>query len=225
MTRAASPGKTEATSPLLVVDTSAAGVALGLERGGRLARVSLGRSTRHDEAVWRLLDRLLKKCGAELSDIGAVAAARGPGRFTGVRVGLTVATMLSQSLGIPAVGVSLLDSLADTCGKELRPGERLLALTPAIRDEVYYQVFPDGGPGWTKLAGLAGATGQGPLAIAGEPAESAAAALSGARILRSSGPTLAELAALARRRLAEGDGAASLSPLYLKPATFQGGKH
>jgi hypothetical protein len=68
------------------------------------------------------------------------------------------------------------------------------------------------------------AAGGGSLAIAGEPAEAAAAALSGARILRSTGPTLAELAALARRRLAAGDGAASLSPMYLKPATFQTSK-
>ena len=219
---AASTGKT-AASPLLILDTSAAGVALGLEQGPRFRRASIARSAKHDEAIWRLLDRLLGKCGAKLADVGAVAAARGPGRFTGVRVGLTFATMLSQTLGIPAVGVSLMDCLAASCLPLLKDGERLLTLTPAIREEVYFQVFPGGEPGWTKLAGLADAAGGGPFAVAGGPAESAAPLL-GARVVRTTSPTLQELAALAKIELGRPDAAATLSPMYLKPATYQAAK-
>jgi tRNA A37 threonylcarbamoyladenosine modification protein TsaB len=128
--------------------------------------------------------------------------------------------MLSQSLGVPAVGLSLFDVLQGACRGELRPGERLLALAPAIRDEVYYQAFPDGKAGWTPLAGLAKAAGEGPFALAGEPAESAAKVLPGSRILRVNGPTAAELAAFARAALDRG-GSADLAPMYLKPATYQ----
>ena len=46
---------------------------------------------------------LVKQADAELTDIQGIVAFQGPGSFTGLRIGLTVANALADSLGIPIV--------------------------------------------------------------------------------------------------------------------------
>ncbi|HVS58646.1 MAG TPA: tRNA (adenosine(37)-N6)-threonylcarbamoyltransferase complex dimerization subunit type 1 TsaB [Candidatus Saccharimonadales bacterium] len=55
------------------------------------------------ETIHRKIDELLKSQQKELKDLGGIVAFQGPGSFTGLRIGLTVANALSYSLGIPIV--------------------------------------------------------------------------------------------------------------------------
>jgi tRNA threonylcarbamoyladenosine biosynthesis protein TsaB len=54
---------------------------------------------------------LLKRSNKNLSDLGGIVIFRGPGSFTGLRIGLSVANALAESLGIPIVGTSGTDWL------------------------------------------------------------------------------------------------------------------
>lgn len=56
------------------------------------------------QIILTLIDRLLRECALELSDITALAVHTGPGSFTGLRVGIAVANTLSYALGIPING-------------------------------------------------------------------------------------------------------------------------
>ena len=56
------------------------------------------------QAVLPSIDKLLKKCKISLSDINEIKVNTGPGSFTGIRVGLSVANALAYSLGIPVNG-------------------------------------------------------------------------------------------------------------------------
>ena len=118
---------------LLVIDTTGPTLSLGLDDGRRLRRASRTMPAKHDRHLWPLLDRLLARSGRSLTDIELVAAARGPGRFTGVRIGLAFATILAKSLGRPAVGPTTLEALAHAAGEGLPSGTRRAALTPAVR--------------------------------------------------------------------------------------------
>ncbi|MGY5766272.1 tRNA (adenosine(37)-N6)-threonylcarbamoyltransferase complex dimerization subunit type 1 TsaB [Brachybacterium sp. DNPG3] len=70
------------------------------------------RSRHHDEVLLGLVDEVLAEAGGTRAEITGVVVGRGPGPFTGLRVGLVVARSIAAVLGVPIVGVSSLDALA-----------------------------------------------------------------------------------------------------------------
>lgn len=98
---------------LLAIDTSTGvtGVALYGPDGPRAeAAWESGRS--HSAQLLPQLDTLLRHIGAARADITAVAVALGPGSWSGLRVGLSVAKGLCLAGGLPLLGVSTLEALA-----------------------------------------------------------------------------------------------------------------
>jgi len=78
----------------------------------------------------------------KLADLAAVAVVTGPGSFTGVRVGLSVAKGLSEAGGVPLIAVSRLAMLAASGDSK----QRICALLDAGRNEFYCGQYP-GSPG------------------------------------------------------------------------------
>src|SRR5699024_9429885 len=70
------------------------------------------RSRHHDEVLLALIDETLQAAGVERRDLSGVVVGRGPGPFTGLRVGLVSARSLAAVLGVPLHGLSSLDALA-----------------------------------------------------------------------------------------------------------------
>ncbi|MCL2608905.1 MAG: tRNA (adenosine(37)-N6)-threonylcarbamoyltransferase complex dimerization subunit type 1 TsaB [Treponema sp.] len=67
---------------------------------------------RHSELLPGLLDVLVRKAGIMPKDIGGVVCMGGPGSFTGLRIGYSLAKALALSCGIPFAAVPTLDCLA-----------------------------------------------------------------------------------------------------------------
>ncbi|MFO7941589.1 MAG: tRNA (adenosine(37)-N6)-threonylcarbamoyltransferase complex dimerization subunit type 1 TsaB [Bacillota bacterium] len=98
---------------ILAVDTSADSLGLCLSRGEEsVAQISICTRDRSSRLLPQLADCLLKTAGVDVGDLDAVAAARGPGSFTGIRITCAFAAGLARGLDIPAVGVDSLAALA-----------------------------------------------------------------------------------------------------------------
>lgn len=77
-----------------------------------LAEVSLGSAKKHSETVLLLVDRMMNETGLTVKDIDVFGVSTGPGSFTGLRVGISVAKGLSFSAGRKLAGISLFEVLA-----------------------------------------------------------------------------------------------------------------
>ena len=97
---------------LLAFDTSTEACAVGLSAGG----VHAGRfgltPRRHTDCVLPWCDALLAQAGLAKSDLQAIAVGIGPGAFTGVRLGVSLAQGMALALGLPVVPVSTLAAIA-----------------------------------------------------------------------------------------------------------------
>ena len=98
---------------LLAVDTSTTRAGIALYDGDVIAESTWLAGRDHGRHLMPVIEQTLARLGRTPSDLIAVAAARGPGSFTGLRVGLAVARGLQVGLGIPLYGVGSLNVLAN----------------------------------------------------------------------------------------------------------------
>lgn len=97
----------------LTIDTTTKVTALALAEDGKLiAEGFLHTSKTHSERLIPVLDQVLKASAWRLQDLDFIGVVRGPGSFTGIRIGIATAQGLAQVLKIPLVGVLSLDALA-----------------------------------------------------------------------------------------------------------------
>jgi tRNA threonylcarbamoyladenosine biosynthesis protein TsaB len=66
----------------------------------------------HSVRVMPAINQLLRDCDIKPKEVEKIVVAAGPGSYTGVRIGVTIAKTLAWSLNIPLVGVSSLEALA-----------------------------------------------------------------------------------------------------------------
>ncbi len=112
---------------ILAIDTSSAASACGVFRwekgkespitGGQIEAVNIIDHDRSGaEEMISAIEKTLKKVGLDIGDIDAYAVITGPGSFTGIRIGLTMAKTMAQFSGKKLAGITSLEALA--WGKE-----------------------------------------------------------------------------------------------------------
>ncbi len=99
---------------LLAINTSTLQFSLGLllENGSLLSEFSMAPTSKNFNGVMPAIDYLLTTSRVQAKDVHAVIVAKGPGSFTGLRVGLSAAKGFCQGLDIPIIGVSSLEAMA-----------------------------------------------------------------------------------------------------------------
>lgn len=127
---------------ILAFDTSAALCAAALLRGGRIvASVTEPMAKGQAERLMPMLAEVLAGAGVGWADLDAVAVGIGPGNFTGVRISVAAARGIALAAGIPAIGVSTLEALAEGAPRPVT------AVADARRGAFYVQGFgPDRAP-------------------------------------------------------------------------------
>ncbi len=112
---------------LLAVDTSTSRAGIALYDGDVLHESVWHAGRDHGRLLMPAVEDAMRRLGRTPADLTAVAAARGPGSFTGLRVGLAVAQGLAVALQIPLYGVGSLDVLAGGLPPLDRPARTVLA--------------------------------------------------------------------------------------------------
>jgi tRNA threonylcarbamoyl adenosine modification protein YeaZ len=101
---------------ILALDTAAAHCAAALVQGDLIrARVVEPMARGQAERLMPLVETLLTGAGADWTDLDLIAVGTGPGNFTGLRIGVAAARGLALGRGLPAIGVSLFEALAEGC--------------------------------------------------------------------------------------------------------------
>jgi tRNA threonylcarbamoyladenosine biosynthesis protein TsaB len=237
---------------ILALDTGSpvASVALvGADDQPRLSRH--GDARNHGPTLVPMLQALLQEAGCTPADLGAVACGRGPGSFTGLRIGMATAKGLCYALGLPLLLPSSLEALARAA--PVTAPCVVASCVDARRRELFCAAFsasPAPQPGEPPplrpllapfaaraedvAARLGDLGGPGPLVLVGNGVplyrERLAAALPGDARLPEPAPRTPEashLADLARAAWARGEVAdlVSAEPEYLRPSDAELNRH
>lgn len=129
---------------ILGLSSSTARVSVAVGDGERvLASAASSDDRRHAEDLMPMVVDVLGRAGCEVADLQRLAVDVGPGRFTGLRVGVATARALALALDLEVVPASSLELLARA--EDARP---LGVIIDARRNEVFQQVYTaDGGEG------------------------------------------------------------------------------
>lgn len=95
----------------------------------------------HSEQLHIFIKEALEEASLSFSDLDAVAISKGPGSYTGLRIGVSSAKGLCFSLEIPLISVPTLQSMAYQV--DVKPGELVIPVLDARRMEVYSCVYDD----------------------------------------------------------------------------------
>jgi tRNA threonylcarbamoyladenosine biosynthesis protein TsaB len=101
-----------ASKNFLAIDTASSVFSIALAAGNDLWYFEADAGTLHSQLIMETIDLLFTKASLAPRDLSAVFCMRGPGSFTGLRIGFSSAKGLALALGIPFVSVSSLDCLA-----------------------------------------------------------------------------------------------------------------
>lgn len=125
---------------LLALDAASPWVSAALARDGEVLAERAAEMERSAGQLLEMVRGLLAEVGARPADLGGVVALRGPGSFTGLRLGLATALGLHQALGIPATALDTLQVLAAQAAAA-GGGDSIVAIVDALRGDWSAQAF------------------------------------------------------------------------------------
>jgi len=130
---------------ILSIDTSNYALGIGLlDESQVMGEYISNIKKNHSVRVMPAIQTLMNECGVNPKDLTKIVVAKGPGSYTGVRIGVTIAKTLAWTLNIPITGVSSLETLAASAGRYFNG--YISPLFDARRGQIYtglYQ-FKDG---------------------------------------------------------------------------------
>jgi tRNA threonylcarbamoyladenosine biosynthesis protein TsaB len=91
----------------------------------------------HSEKLSVFIDKAIQQAGIMYKDLSAVAVSKGPGSYTGLRIGVSTAKGLCYGLDIPLISIPTTEVLAKTYTKSLSENDIICAMIDARRMEVY----------------------------------------------------------------------------------------
>ena len=122
---------------LLALDTSTEACSVALWHKGEKTHLDELAQRTHTKRILPMVDELLANSGINLKQVDALAFGRGPGSFTGVRIGAGIAQGLAFGADLPVIAVSNLTAMAQAAF-ELYQAENVAAAIDARMNEVYF---------------------------------------------------------------------------------------
>lgn len=218
----------------LGIDTSASPLLVAAACGTKTAfRRRSG--IKQERLLFPVLQQVLDTVGGALAQVNRVFIVRGPGRFTGIRIALTFASMLKYLNHAEVYGATVFEilryqveqSTAFKKWKKINPNGALAVVLHAFRQEYFLQIFDEkaAGPIWLSYEELQArlAAYKGPLFLAGTGADKTPLSmfLKGPFTFARPADCIVRPATLLTLATQGTWSADALEPLYLKPARFE----
>jgi len=219
---------------ILALDTSDGQASIALCRDGlALAEWSWDTAGNHSRHLHLAVQQMLALVSVSVRDVTALVVARGPGSFSGLRVGVSFAKGLAMALNVPLAGIGTLDVIAFQASAGC---DRVWATMPAGRTQVYAARFDGQGVTWQRGSEYMLLSEEGMVAVSADGgllAGPAARAIAGRAALLGEQRDVAPpawqlrratfLAELGKQYFDRGglDKASTLEPLYLRRSSAE----
>ncbi|WP_152659007.1 tRNA (adenosine(37)-N6)-threonylcarbamoyltransferase complex dimerization subunit type 1 TsaB [Arsukibacterium sp. MJ3] len=131
---------------LLALDTSTEACSVALLYQGNIMALDEVCPQQHSKRVLPMIDRLLAESGLSLHALDGIVFGRGPGSFTGVRIGVSVTQGLAFGADLPVFGISTLAAMAQAAVR-LYQASQIVAAIDARMAEVYLASYRCGTTG------------------------------------------------------------------------------
>ena len=130
-------------SRILSLDSATHACSVALMDGARVSERVSQSPREHTQRLLPMVDELLVEHDISLSDLDAIAYSAGPGSFTGLRIGLSIAQGLAYGADIPLIPVSTLKTMALAAIHVLKPlsGSLIVPVIDARMNEVYWSAY------------------------------------------------------------------------------------
>ncbi len=216
---------------ILGIDTSTSLCSVGV-LGGRSGPVEQSKELKNtfSERIFEIIGYVLRQAALESKSLDGIAVNKGPGSFTGVRVGLSTAKGLAHSLTIPIVGVTAFRSLVHGLQDVFFP---VCCVVPIKNEKVSYALYSgppavndetDGIPAtWSDIPAICNTV----TTLCGDIPETFQKELTGHRLselnLMNKRPSAQAVAEAGREKLSRGlsDDLTQLAQVYMHEITFQ----
>ncbi|WP_410208767.1 tRNA (adenosine(37)-N6)-threonylcarbamoyltransferase complex dimerization subunit type 1 TsaB [Fusobacterium sp.] len=125
---------------VLAIDTATkiASVSLYDDKAGILGEINLYVKVNHSNIIMTAVDNLFKMTKLSIDDVDRVAVTIGPGSFTGIRIGVSIAKGLVYGTDKKIVGINELDVIAYNAENR---NETIVSLIDARKERVYYSIY------------------------------------------------------------------------------------
>lgn len=213
---------------ILNIDTATGVCSVALAREGRVVAMKENdEGLNHSTLLGVYVDEVLRQAGVTMAGVDAVAVSAGPGSYTGLRIGVSLAKGLCYGAGKPLIAVGTLESMADAVADRVREDALYCPMIDARRMEVYAAVYDREGREVTGVrpvvldeSAFADELSRGPVYFFGDGSGKARGVLThpNARFLSGVTTSAVNLMRLAERKFAAGEfeDVAYFEPFYLK---------
>lgn len=124
---------------VLAIDTSNQAMSIAVLDGERMiGEITTTIKRNHSERLMPAIDELMNDIQWKPSELDRIVVAKGPGSYTGLRIGVTIAKTLAWTLGVELVGISSLKTLAGNCESSTH---YLVPLFDARRKNIYTGLY------------------------------------------------------------------------------------
>lgn len=123
---------------ILSIDTSSTICAVAILEDNKLIKeISQNNGLTHSEKLMPIIKQILTETNLQLKNIDLLVCDKGPGSFTGIRIGVATVKAFTDSLNIPSVGISSLEALS----YNVKSNGVICSLIDAKNDNCYYGIF------------------------------------------------------------------------------------
>lgn len=128
------------SATILIIDTSTEACSVAITKGDEIFYRQDVTPRSHTKMVLPMVDDLLTQAQLSINDVDAIAWGRGPGSFTGVRIGTGIMQGLALGANKPVIGLSTLAAMAQQAINDFG-ATQVIAAIDARMGEVYWGVF------------------------------------------------------------------------------------